>query len=60
MRSLMRRSITIAIVVAMTSLLALVVFWEVEVKATDTAMQKPEYGIAANAYLPIQRLRPAY
>ena len=56
---LMRRSITIAIAVAMTSLLALVV-WQVEVKATDTILQKPEYGITANSYLPIQRLRPAY
>ena len=53
------RSITIAIAVAMTSLLALV-FWLVEVKATDAVLQKPEYGIAANSYLPIQRLRPAY
>jgi hypothetical protein len=56
---LMRKSITIAIAVAMTSLLALV-FWQVEVKATDTILQKPEYGITANSYLPIQRLRPAY
>ena len=56
---LMRRSITIAIAVAMTSLLALV-FWQVEVKATDAILQKPEYGIAANSYLPIHRLRPAY
>ena len=46
-------SITIAIAVAMTSLLA-VVFWQVEVKATDAVLQKPEYGIAANSYLPIQ------
>ena len=53
------KSITIAIAVAMTSLLA-VVFWQVEVKATDAVLQKPEYGIAANSYLPIQRLRPAY
>jgi len=53
------RSITIAIAVAMTSLLALV-FWQVEVKATDAVLQKPEYGIAANSYLPIHRLRPAY
>jgi hypothetical protein len=55
----MRRSITIAIAVAMTGLLALV-FWQVEVKATDSILQKPEYGITANSYLPIQRLRPAY
>jgi hypothetical protein len=55
----MRRSITVAIAVAMTSLLALV-FWHVEVKATDTVLQKPDYGITANSYLPIQRLRPAY
>jgi hypothetical protein len=53
------KSITIAIAVAMTSLLALV-FWQVEVKATDAVLQKPEYGIAANSYLPIHRLRPAY
>ena len=56
---LMRRSITITIVVAITSLLALV-FWQVEVKATVTVLQKPDYGIAANSYLPIHRLRPAY
>jgi hypothetical protein len=55
----MRRSITIAIVVAMTSLFALVL-WQVDVKATDTVLQKPEYGVSANSYLPIQRLRPAY
>ena len=53
------RSITIAIAVAMTCLLALV-FWQVDVKATDAVLQKPEYGIAANSYLPIQRPRPAY
>jgi len=56
---LMRRSITVAISVATTSLLALV-FWQVEVKATDTVLQKPDYAITANSYLPIQRLRPAY
>ena len=55
----MRRSITIAIAIAMTSLLVLV-FWQVKVKATDTVLQKPEYGIAANSYLPIRSLRPAY
>ena len=55
----MRSSIAIAMAVAMTSLLALV-FWQIEVKATDTVLQKPEYGITANSYLPIQRLRPAY
>jgi hypothetical protein len=59
MRSLMRRSITIAIAVAVTSLLGLV-FCQVEVRATDTVLQNPEYGITANSYLPIQRLRPAY
>jgi len=55
----MRRSITIAIAVAVTSLLGLV-FCQVEVRATDTVLQNPEYGITANSYLPIQRLRPAY
>jgi hypothetical protein len=55
----MRRSIAIAMAAAMTSLFALV-FWQVEVKATDTVLQKPEYGITVNSYLPIQRLRPAY
>jgi hypothetical protein len=54
-----KRPITIAIVVAITSLLALA-FWKVEVKATDTVLQMPEYGISANSYLPIHRLRPAY
>ena len=53
------RSITIAIAVAMTSLLA-VVFWQVEVKATDAVLQKPEYDITANPYLPVHWLRPAY
>jgi hypothetical protein len=55
----MRRSITIAILVAIMSVPALV-FWQVEVKATDTVLQKPDYGIAANSYLPIHWLRPAY
>jgi hypothetical protein len=59
MRSFMRRSIAIAMAPAMTSLFALV-FWQVEVKATDNVLQKPEYGITANSYLPIQRLRPAF
>ena len=59
MKSLMRRSITIAITVAVTSLLGLV-FCQVEVRATDAVLQKPEYGITANSYLPIHRLRPAY
>jgi hypothetical protein len=56
---LMRRSITIAIVVVMTSLLALAA-WQVEVKATDTVSQEPEYDITLNSYLPIQRLQPLY
>jgi len=59
MKSFMRKSITIAITVAITSLFALV-FWQVEVRATDTVLEKPDYAITANSYLPIQRLRPAY
>jgi low affinity Fe/Cu permease len=59
MKSFMRKSITIAIAVAITSLFALV-FWQVEVRATDTVLEKPDYAITANSYLPIQRLRPAY
>jgi len=59
MKSFMRKSITITIAVAITSLFALV-FWQVEVRATDTVLEKPDYAITANSYLPIQRLRPAY
>ena len=60
MRGLMRRSVAIAIAVAvMTNLLTLVV-WQVEVRATDAALQKPEYDITANPYLPVHWLRPAY
>jgi hypothetical protein len=56
----MRRSVAIAIAVAvMTNLLTLVV-WQVEVRATDAVLQKPEYDITANPYLPVHWLRPAY
>jgi hypothetical protein len=55
----MRRSITIAIAVAMTSLFALA-FWQVEVRATDATLQTPGYDITANPYLPVHWLRPAY
>jgi hypothetical protein len=56
---LMRRSITIAIAVAMTSLLALA-FWQVEVRALNATLQTPDYDITANPYLPVHWLRPAY
>ena len=60
----MRRPITLAITVAILSLLALIV-WEVglDVTGQDAAVargKKPEYSITNNPYLPIQRLRPVY
>jgi len=60
----MQRPITIAIAVAITSLLVLM-FWEavLDVTGKDAAVaraKKPEYSITNNPYLPIQRLRPVY
>src|SRR6516225_5958821 len=36
------------------------VVWQVEVRATDAALHKPEYDITTNPYLPVHWLRPAY
>jgi hypothetical protein len=55
---LMRRSITIAIALAVMTLTF--VLWRVEVRATDAVLQKTEYDITANPYLPVHWLRPAY
>ena len=61
----MRRPITIAIAIAIMSLLVLI-FWQVVVDVTgkDAAVArvkpKPEYPITNNPYLPIQSLRPVY
>ena len=61
----MRRPITIAIAVAITSLLVLT-FWEVSLDVTGkdaavaTGNAKTGYPITGNPYLPIQRLEPIY
>ena len=61
----MRRPITIAIAVAITSLLVLTL-WEVGMDVTGkdaavaTGKAKPGYPITGNPYLPIQRLEPIY
>ena len=61
----MRRPITIAIAVAITSLLVLMV-WEVAIDVTGkdaavaTGKAKPGYPLTGNPYLPIHRLEPVY
>jgi hypothetical protein len=61
----MQRPITIAIAVAITSLLVLM-FWEgvLDVTGKDAAVAtgkaKSGYPITGNPYLPIQRLEPIY
>jgi hypothetical protein len=61
----MRRPITLAITIAMMSLLALI-FWEVGLDVTGrdaavaTGKAKSGYPITDNPYLPIQRLEPIY
>jgi hypothetical protein len=61
----MQRPFTIAIAVAITSLLVLT-FWEVGMDvigkdaAVATSKAKFGYPITGNPYLPIQRLEPIY
>jgi hypothetical protein len=52
----MRRAITIAIVVAVMSL-AILIFWQV---AAASVRPKPEYVVTSAPYLPIKRLAPVY
>jgi hypothetical protein len=52
----MRRAITIAIVVAVMSL-AILIFWQV---AAASVHPKPEYVVTSAPYLPIKRLAPVY
>jgi hypothetical protein len=61
----MRRPITIAIAVAIASLLVLML-WEVSMdiigkdSAVATGKAKPGYPLTGNPYLPIHRLEPVY
>ena len=61
----MQRPITIAIAVAIASLLVLT-FWEVAIDVTGkdaavaTGKAKPGYPLTGNPYLPIHRLEPVY
>jgi hypothetical protein len=60
-----QRPITITIVVAMTSLLALV-FWQLSMDATagNAAVANPRlqtgYTMPSNPYLPVRRLQPVW
>jgi hypothetical protein len=53
---LMRRPVTIAIVLAMISL-AVLIFWQV---AAASVRPKPEFTVTSGHYLPIKRLDPVY